>query len=57
MGRDDSPTDVQIARAFIAVALGLMLACWVLSPRCIDPGVRALPPELRALADISFLVT
>jgi hypothetical protein len=57
MGRDDSPADAQITRAFIAVALGLMLAFWVLRPACVDPGVRALPPELRLLADISFLVT
>jgi len=56
MGRDDSPADVQMTRAFIAVALGLMLALRVLSPSCIDPSVRTLLSELRALAGIPTLV-
>ena len=56
MGRDDSPADVQLTRAFIAVALGLVLALWVLSPGCVDPSVRTLLPEFRALAGIPSLV-
>ena len=56
MGRDDSPADVQLTRAFIAVALGLVLALWVLSPGCVDPSVGTLLPELRALAGIPSLV-
>lgn len=56
MSRDDSPADAQLARAFIAVALGMMLALWVLRPLCTDPSVRTALPELRALAGIPTLV-
>ena len=43
-------------RAFIAVALGLMIALWVLRPACTNPSVRTMLPELRALAGIPSLV-
>ncbi len=56
MGRDDSPTEAQLTRAFIAVALGLLIALWVLRPACTSPDVRTRLPELRALAGIQTLV-
>ena len=56
MGRDESPADVQMTRAFIAVALGLLLAFWVLVPECASPTVHALLPEFRALTGIKTLV-
>ena len=56
MGREDSPSDVQITRAFVAVALGIALAFWVLRPICDTPNVRTMLPELRALAGIPSLV-
>ncbi len=56
MGRDDSPADLQMTRAFIAVALGLLLALWVLAPECATPDAKTLMPEFRALAGIPTLV-
>ena len=56
MGRDESPSEVQMTRAFIAVAIGLLLALWVLRPACTNPSVRTMLPELRALAGIPSLV-
>ena len=56
MGRDETPADVQMTRAFIAVAVGLMLAFWVLLPECASPTVNALLPEFRALAGVPTLV-
>ena len=56
VGRDESPADVQIMRAFIAVAAGLLLGFWVLRPLCVDPNVRTALPEQRALAGIRTLV-
>ena len=56
MGRDDSPADVQLTRAFIAVAVGLLLALWVLAPECVQPDVNSMLPEFRALAGIPTLV-
>ena len=56
MGRDESPADVQLMRAFIAVAAGLLLAFWVLRPLCVDPNVRTALPEQRALSGIRTLV-
>lgn len=56
MGRDDSPADAQLTRAFVAVALGLLLALWVLVPECTRPGAGGMLPELRALAGIPTLV-
>ena len=56
MGRDESPADVQMTRAFIAVAMGLLLAFWVLLPECASPTVNALLPEFRALAGVPTLV-
>ena len=41
VGREDSPSEVQMTRAFIAVALGLMLALWMLRPQCVNPSVSA----------------
>ena len=56
MGRDDSPADVQLTRAFIAVALGLLLALWVLAPECAASSARSIMPEFRALAGSPTLV-
>ncbi|MGH8131554.1 MAG: hypothetical protein ACRES3_11935 [Steroidobacteraceae bacterium] len=56
MGRDSAPADVQLTRAFIAVALGLVFAFCLLRPVCDVPSVRTLLPELRALAGIPSLV-
>ena len=56
MGRDESPADAQMTRAFIAVAAGLLLAFWVLRPACTSPSVHAMLPEFRALAGIPSLV-
>jgi hypothetical protein len=56
MGREESPADVQMTRALIAVAIGLLLAFWVLVPECAQPTVHALLPEFRALAGIQTLV-
>ena len=56
MGRDESPADVQMTRAFIAVAAGLLLAFWVLRPLCTNPNVRTALPEQRALSGIPTLV-
>ena len=56
VGRDESPADAQLMRAFIAVAAGLLLAFWVLRPLCVDPNVRTALPEQRALSGIRTLV-
>jgi hypothetical protein len=56
VSRDDSPADLQVTRAFIAVAIGLLLAFWVLVPECASPTVHALLPEFRALAGVPTLV-
>lgn len=56
MGRDDSPADVQLTRAFIAVALGLLLTLWVLAPECTTANARSMIPEFHALAGSPTLV-
>jgi len=56
VGRDESPSDVQIMRAFIAVAVGILLTIWVLRPFCSTPNVRTALPEQRALSGIQTLV-
>ena len=56
VGRDESPADVQMTRALIAVAAGLLLAFWVLRPLCTNPNVRTALPEQRALSGIRTLV-
>jgi hypothetical protein len=56
MSRDDAPADVQLARALIAVVLGLVFALGALRPAVEAPSVRTLPPELRALAGVPCLV-
>ena len=56
MGGDESPADTQMTRAFIAVAVGLLLAFWMLIPECASPSVHALLPEFRALAGVRTLV-
>jgi hypothetical protein len=56
MGRDSSPSEAQILRAFIAVALGLLFALWMLRPACTSPRVNAELPEFRALTGIPSLV-
>ena len=56
VGRDESPSDVQIMRAFIAVAVGILLTIWVLRPLCSTPNVRTALPEQRALSGIRTLV-
>jgi hypothetical protein len=56
MSRDDAPADVQLARALVAVVLGLVFALAVLRPAVDVPSVRTLLPELRALAGVPCLV-
>lgn len=56
VGRDETPSDVQIMRAFIAVAVGILLTIWVLRPLCSTPNVRTALPEQRALSGIETLV-
>ena len=56
MGRDESPADVQLMRALIAVAAGMLLAFWILRPLCAESNVRTALPEQRALAGIRTLV-
>jgi hypothetical protein len=56
MSREESPADIQLTRAFIAVAIGFLLAMWVLRPMCTDPNVRTALPELRALSGVPTLV-
>jgi len=55
-GRDAAVTEVQVMRACIAVAAGLLLALWVLRPACSNPNVRTALPELRALGGVPTLV-
>ena len=56
MDRDVTAADVQLTRAFVAVAIGLLLAIWVLRPICTSPNVRTALPELRALSGVPTLV-
>ena len=56
MSRNETPADVQLARALIAVVLGLVFALGMLRPIVDVPSVRTLPPELRALAGVPCLV-
>ena len=55
-GRDAAVTEIQVMRACIAVAAGLLLALWVLRPVCSSPNVRTALPELRALGGVPTLV-
>jgi len=54
--RDAAVTEIQVMRACIAVAAGLLLALWVLRPACSSPNVRTALPELRALGGVPTLV-
>jgi len=56
VGRDEMPADTQLTRAFVAVAVGLVLAMIMLRPAADAPNVRTLLPELRALAGVPCLV-
>ncbi len=56
MSRDDAPADVQLARALVAVVLGLVFAVGMLRPAVEVPSVRTLLPELRAVAGVPCLV-
>ena len=56
MGRDESPADVQLTRAFIAVAARAAARPLGAAPALRDPNVRTALPELRALAGIPTLV-
>lgn len=56
VSRDEPPADVQLARAFFAVALGLVIALGVLRPVVDVPSVRTRLPELRAIAGVPCLV-
>ena len=56
VGREYSPSEAQMTRAFIAVAIGLMLALWMLRPQCVNPSVNAMLPEFRKLTGIPSLV-
>ncbi len=55
-GRESVVTEAQVTRACIAVAVGLLLALWLLRPACTTPNVRTALPELRALGGIPTLV-
>jgi hypothetical protein len=55
-GRETVVTEAQVTRACIAVAVGLLLALWLLRPACTSPNVRTALPELRALGGIPSLV-
>lgn len=55
-GRGPTVTEVQVARACTAVAVGFLLALWLLRPDCTRPNVRTALPELRALGGIPSLV-
>jgi hypothetical protein len=54
--RDAAVLEVQVTRACIAVAVGLLLALWFLRPACTSPNVRTALPELRALGGVPTLV-
>jgi hypothetical protein len=56
VGRDEAPSDVQLTRAFIAAAVGLVLALCLLRPAVDAPSIRSLLPELRAVAGVPTLV-
>ncbi len=56
VGRDESPADVQMSRAFVAVVLGLALAFVLLRPVVDVPNLRTRLPELRAVGGIPSLV-
>lgn len=56
VGRADAPSDVQLSRALIAAAVGLVIALFLLRPVVDVPSVRTLLPELRALAGVPCLV-
>ena len=56
VGRADAPADQQWTRALIAVALGLALACCLVTAGTNEPNVRTMLPELRALAGVSCFV-
>jgi len=55
-GRDGRAADARLTRAFVALAIGLMLALWVLRPICQKPSAHTMLPEFRALAGIPTLV-
>jgi hypothetical protein len=55
-GRPTIVTEAQVTRACIAVAVGLLLALWLLRPACTSPDVRTALPELRALSGVPSLV-
>ena len=55
-GRPTIVTEAQVTRACIAVAVGLLLALWLLRPACTSPDVRTALPELRALSGVPTLV-
>jgi hypothetical protein len=56
VGRDKPDADALLTRAFVAVAVGLLLALWVLGPDCHESSARPTLPEFRALAGIPTLV-
>jgi hypothetical protein len=56
VSRDETPADLQLARALIAVVLGLVFALSALRPAVDAPSVRTLLPELRAVAGVPCLV-
>jgi hypothetical protein len=56
VGRQGSPSEAQMTRAFVAVGLGMMLALWLLRPHCVSPSVSAMLPEFRKLTGIPSLV-
>lgn len=56
MGREESPADVQWARALGAVVLGLLLAGAAMRDVVCGTNLRTVAPEFRALSGVPSLV-
>lgn len=56
MARENSPGDVQWARALTAVILGLVLTRAVMHDVACAPSPRTVAPEFRALAGVPSLM-
>lgn len=56
VGNEQSPADVQWARALAAVVLGFLLAGAAMRDVVCAPDLRTVAPEFRALAGVPSLV-
>lgn len=54
--REESPADVQWARALTAVVLGFLLAGAVMRDVVCTPNLRTVAPEFRVLSGVPSLV-